>query len=62
MIGGGGGFGGHLTIADDVSITGFSMISASLEKSGSYSSGFPAQESRDWWRTVARLKRLGRSG
>jgi UDP-3-O-[3-hydroxymyristoyl] glucosamine N-acyltransferase len=62
MIGGLVGFAGHLTIADDVMITGFSMISASLEKPGSYSSGFPAQQSRDWWRTVARLKRLGRSG
>jgi UDP-3-O-[3-hydroxymyristoyl] glucosamine N-acyltransferase len=62
MIGGLVGFAGHITIADDVMITGFSMISASLEKAGSYSSGFPAQESRDWWRTVARLKRLGRSG
>lgn len=62
MIGGLVGFAGHITIADDVMITGFSMISASLEKAGSYSSGFPAQESRNWWRTVARLKRLGRSG
>lgn len=62
MIGGLVGFAGHIRIADDVVITGFSMISASLEKAGNYSSGFPAQESRDWWRTVARLKRLGRSG
>jgi UDP-3-O-[3-hydroxymyristoyl] glucosamine N-acyltransferase len=62
MIGGLVGFAGHITVADDVQITGFSMISASLRKAGSYSSGFPAQESRAWWRTVARLKRLGRSG
>lgn len=62
MIGGLVGFAGHITIADDVVITGFSMISASLRKPGSYSSGIPAQESRDWWRTVAKFKRLGRSG
>jgi UDP-3-O-[3-hydroxymyristoyl] glucosamine N-acyltransferase len=62
MIGGLVGFAGHITIADDVIITGFSMITASLDKAGSYSSGIPAQESRDWWRTVARFKRLGRSG
>jgi UDP-3-O-[3-hydroxymyristoyl] glucosamine N-acyltransferase len=61
MIGGLVGFAGHITIADDVLITGFSMISASLDKPGAYSSGFPAQQSRDWWRTVARLKRLGRA-
>jgi UDP-3-O-[3-hydroxymyristoyl] glucosamine N-acyltransferase len=62
MIGGGVGFAGHITVADDVAITGFSMITASLGKAGSYSSGFPAQESREWWRTVARFKRIGRSG
>ena len=62
MVGGLVGFAGHITVADDVAITGFSMITASLGKAGSYSSGFPAQESREWWRTVARFKRLGRSG
>ncbi len=59
MIGGLVGFAGHLTIADDVVITGFSMISASIRESGSYSSGFPAQETRRWWRTVAQIRRLG---
>ena len=58
MIGGLVGFAGHITIADDVAITGMAMVSASLRDPGSYSSGFPAQESRTWWRTVARLKRL----
>lgn len=58
MIGGLVGFAGHITIADDVVITGFSMISASLPEAGSYSSGFPAQQTRDWWRAVARFKRL----
>jgi UDP-3-O-[3-hydroxymyristoyl] glucosamine N-acyltransferase len=61
MIGGGVGFNGHITIADDVVITGFSMITASLPEAGSYSSGFPAQESREWWKTVARYKRLTRA-
>jgi len=60
MIGGGVGFNGHITVADDVVITGFSMITASLPKAGSYSSGFPAEESREWWRKVARVKRLTR--
>ena len=58
MIGGLVGFAGHITIADDVAITGMAMVTASLDAPGSYSSGFPAQQSRDWWRTVARLKRL----
>ena len=58
MIGGLVGFAGHITIADDVAITGMAMVTGSLDAPGSYSSGFPAQHSRDWWRTVARLKRL----
>ena len=61
MIGGGVGFNGHITVADDVVITGFSMIIESLLTAGSYSSGFPAQESRKWWKTVARYKRLTRA-
>lgn len=61
MIGGLVGFAGHLTIVDDVLITGMSMISASIMKSGSYSSGIPAEETRTWWRKVAIFRKLGRS-
>ncbi len=61
MIGGLVGFAGHLTIADDVVITGMSMISASILKSGSYSSGIPAEETRVWWRKVAMFRKLGQS-
>ena len=41
MIGGMVGFAGHLTIADDVVITGCSLVSASIREPGSYSSGMP---------------------
>ncbi len=58
MIGGLVGMAGHLTIADDVVITGFSMISASLKRAGSYSSGIPAEETKQWWRRVAQFRRL----
>jgi UDP-3-O-[3-hydroxymyristoyl] glucosamine N-acyltransferase len=58
VIGGLVGMAGHLTIADDVVITGLSMISASLPKAGSYSSGFPAEETRVWWRRVAQFRKL----
>jgi UDP-3-O-[3-hydroxymyristoyl] glucosamine N-acyltransferase len=61
MIGGLVGMAGHLTIADDVVITGFSMVSASLKQSGSYSSGIPAEDTRTWWRRVAQFKKLGRT-
>ncbi|MGA2776618.1 MAG: UDP-3-O-(3-hydroxymyristoyl)glucosamine N-acyltransferase [Steroidobacteraceae bacterium] len=59
MIGGLVGMAGHLTIADDVVITGLSMITASIPKAGSYSSGIPAEETKIWWRRVAQFRRLG---
>jgi UDP-3-O-[3-hydroxymyristoyl] glucosamine N-acyltransferase len=59
MIGGHCGFAGHINIADDVVITGYSMISHSIERAGVYSSGIPFEEARAWRRLVARFKRLG---
>jgi UDP-3-O-[3-hydroxymyristoyl] glucosamine N-acyltransferase len=58
MIGGMVGFAGHLTIADDVVVTGCSLVSASIKQPGSYSSGMPAVETRLWRRLVAHLRRL----
>lgn len=57
MIGGMVGFAGHLTIADDVTITGCSLVSASIREAGSYSSGMPTVETRLWRRMVANLRR-----
>ena len=59
MVGGMVGFAGHLTIADDVSITGCSLVSASIRQAGSYSSGMPVVETRAWRRMVAHLRRFG---
>ncbi len=59
MIGGMVGFAGHLTIADDVVITGCSLVSASIRQAGSYSSGMPTVETRAWRRMVAHLRRFG---
>ena len=58
-VGGMVGFAGHLTIADDVSITGYSLVSASIREAGSYSSGMPAVQTRVWRRMVAHLRRFG---
>jgi len=58
MIGGMVGFAGHLNIADDVVVTGCSLVSASIKKPGSYSSGMPTVETRLWRRMVAHLRRL----
>jgi UDP-3-O-[3-hydroxymyristoyl] glucosamine N-acyltransferase len=59
MIGGMVGFAGHLTIADDVIVTGCSLVSASIREAGSYSSGMPTVETRAWRRMVAHLRRFG---
>ncbi len=58
MIGGMVGFAGHLNIADDVVVTGCSLVSASIHNAGSYSSGMPTVETRRWRRMVAQLRRL----
>ncbi|HUP92077.1 MAG TPA: UDP-3-O-(3-hydroxymyristoyl)glucosamine N-acyltransferase [Solimonas sp.] len=60
MIGGAAVIGGHLTIADDVVILGRAMVTRSLTRKGVYGSGLPVDEAREWRRTVARVKRLGR--
>jgi UDP-3-O-[3-hydroxymyristoyl] glucosamine N-acyltransferase len=59
MIGGMVGFAGHLTIADDVVITGCSLVSASIREAGTYSSGMPTVPARAWRRMVAHLRRFG---
>ena len=58
MIGGGTGITGQVTIADDVVITGFGMITRSISAPGLYSSVIPVEEVRTWRRIVGRIKRL----
>jgi UDP-3-O-[3-hydroxymyristoyl] glucosamine N-acyltransferase len=58
QIGGAVGMGGHLTITDDVIITGYSMISHSIMQPGVYSSGIPFEEARAWRRLVGHFKRI----
>jgi len=58
MLGGGVGIAGHLEIADDVTITGMSMVTKTIKEAGAYSSGWSVREARQWRRTVARVHRL----
>ncbi len=58
MTGGMVGIGGHLKIADNVVVTGMSMVTKSIDQAGSYSSGIPVEPSRVWRRYVGRIKRL----
>jgi UDP-3-O-[3-hydroxymyristoyl] glucosamine N-acyltransferase len=57
-IGGGAGIGGHLEIADQVHITGMSMVTKSIREPGVYSSGMPAQPNRLWRRSIGHFRRI----
>ncbi|NQY51089.1 MAG: UDP-3-O-(3-hydroxymyristoyl)glucosamine N-acyltransferase [Piscirickettsiaceae bacterium] len=59
IIGGGVGIGGHVTITDDVRLTGMTMVTKSITKAGSYSSGAPAEFTREWHKNIARYRKMG---
>ena len=58
MIGGCTCINGHIEIADDVVILGFSMVVKSVTERGQYG-GIPARPAREWRREIARVQRLG---
>lgn len=49
---------GHINIADNVTVTGMSMVTKSISEAGSYSSGTGMFETSQWKRTVVRLRQL----
>ena len=57
-IAGAVGIVGHIEIADDVHITGMTMVSKSISQPGVYSSGFPAEISTTWKKNVVRFRQL----
>lgn len=57
-IAGAVGIVGHLTIVDDVHITAMTMVSKSINKAGSYSSGTPMNETAVWRKNAARFNHL----
>ena len=57
-ISGGVGVIGHLTIVDDVHITAMSLVSKSIHKAGSYSSGTGLDTTDKWRKSAARLRRI----
>ncbi|GAA0830040.1 MULTISPECIES: UDP-3-O-(3-hydroxymyristoyl)glucosamine N-acyltransferase [Marinomonas] len=57
-IAGGVGIVGHLTITDCVHITAMSLVSKSILKEGSYSSGTGLEPTDKWRRSAARLRRI----
>jgi UDP-3-O-[3-hydroxymyristoyl] glucosamine N-acyltransferase len=58
VIGGMVGMAGHIEIADDVCLTGKTMVSSSIRKAALYSSGIPYDEARRFRRNAARFREL----
>jgi UDP-3-O-[3-hydroxymyristoyl] glucosamine N-acyltransferase len=60
MLGGAAMINGHLTIADRVIVGGGTFVAKSIDAPGTYMSMIPAEEAREWRRTVAHLRSLER--
>jgi UDP-3-O-[3-hydroxymyristoyl] glucosamine N-acyltransferase len=58
MLGGQSGIVGHLSICDNVALTGKTMVSRSITKPGVYSGNLPADEARSFRRNSARFQKL----
>lgn len=58
LIGGLVGFIEHLTIADNVTITGRTMVTRSISEAGSYSSGTIVDTTQNWRKNSARFAQL----
>jgi UDP-3-O-[3-hydroxymyristoyl] glucosamine N-acyltransferase len=58
QIGGGACIGGHIELADDVIITGMSMVVGSIKEAGVYSSGVPVTDNKRWRRNAIRFTQL----
>ncbi|AWL12602.1 UDP-3-O-(3-hydroxymyristoyl)glucosamine N-acyltransferase [Saliniradius amylolyticus] len=59
-MGGQTGIAGHLEIGDNVHFTGKSMVTKSISEPGLYSSGLPVQPNREWRKSIANLRNLGK--
>ncbi len=58
MIGGKAGIVGHLTISDDVVISAMTLVTKSIFKAGTYTSGTPLMPHREWLKNAVHLRRL----
>ncbi|MGC9457300.1 MAG: UDP-3-O-(3-hydroxymyristoyl)glucosamine N-acyltransferase [Halothiobacillaceae bacterium] len=59
-LAGGVGLAGHLELADNVHVTGMSMVTRSIREPGVYSAGTPLDSNRHWHRNAVRFKQLDR--
>ena len=57
MLGGAVMVVGHLTICDDVVVSGGSLVASSIDKPGQYTGIFPITSHREWLQIAARMRR-----
>ena len=57
-IGGASGISGHLTIADRVEISAFTLITKSIDRAGTYTGAYPFEPHAAWRRNAAQLRHL----
>jgi len=57
-IGGGGAVLGHLTLADGVHVSAFSLVTRSIHKPGQYTGFFPIDDNASWEKNAVTLKQL----
>ncbi len=57
-IGGSAGILGHLSIADGVEISSFTLVSKSIRKKGAYSGIYPFSDKETWLKSAAHLRHL----
>ena len=59
-IGGGAGIAGHLSIADNTTVLGMTLINKSIKQPGQYASGTGMQPAADWRKSAVRFTQLDR--
>lgn len=57
-VGGGGAVLGHLTLADNVHISSFSLVTRSIHKPGQYTGVYPLDDNASWEKNAATLRQL----
>jgi UDP-3-O-[3-hydroxymyristoyl] glucosamine N-acyltransferase len=58
VFGGASGVAGHLEIADQVHLTGMTLVTGDIRESGVYSSGTSADTNRNWRKNAVRFRQL----
>ncbi len=59
-VGGAGMISGHLEIADDVHVSGGTLVARDLKQAGHYTSVYPLEAHADWLRNAVHIKRLAK--